>query len=256
MGSNPEDILDRCIDEVRRCRDPEEILQQHAEMAEELRPLLALARELSDLPEPSSSVARMMQAVAGASLRATGRGTPPARPKASPVSRPVLVRAAAVLLVVLLGGWAALAASSQTVPGDWLYPVKRFTEQVRFVLTVNEEDKAELRIVFSSERLKEAVKKHGRGEGLDPQLLEQMLEEARLAVETSKGLSERPRELVAAQAAHLSEYQQQVLSGYRFRVFGCARCVTGAGGPAPRDLKTSARGVAVTRARCGRNRTY
>jgi hypothetical protein len=86
-----------------------------------------------------------------------------------------------------------------------------FTERAKFFLTVNQERKAELRIVFSAERLKEAVLKQQRGEGLDRELLSEMLEEARLAVEASAEFPEPTRDLFVARAAKLSEFQQDAL---------------------------------------------
>ena len=111
--------------------------------------------------------------------------------------------------------WCAGVISADAVPGDFLYPLKRLTERVKFYLALNAEDKAELRIVFSSERLREAVKKHERDGNLDPELLQQMLEEARQAVELSLGLPKTSRELLVAQTEHLSQFQGQALEQFK-----------------------------------------
>ncbi len=52
MADEIERILDQCLDEARGGGDPEAILRQHAEVADEVRPLLALAGEMAALPAP------------------------------------------------------------------------------------------------------------------------------------------------------------------------------------------------------------
>jgi len=220
MPERLEEVLDACIEQLRRGQGLEEVLRQYPHRAGQLRPLLELAGELSELPPPPSSPAAAVRAMVKASVRAAGEKTPAPRRRLRLWSRPVLLRAAAVLLVAFLGGWATVTASADALPGEWLYPVKRFTERARFFLTINPQQKAELRIVYSSERLKEAVRKHLRGQGLDRELLKQMLEEARLAAEESERLPEGQRELLATQAAYVSQYQQQVLEEYKSRASG------------------------------------
>ena len=117
--------------------------------------------------------------------------------------------------MVFIGGWSTVTASANAVPGDWFYPIKRFTERAKFFLTINQEDKAELRIVFSSERLKEAVKRYERTGQIDQSLLNQMLQEARLAAEDSQTLPGASHMLLAGQAVHLSKYQQQMLGNLK-----------------------------------------
>jgi hypothetical protein len=211
MDSGLEQILDECIDRMKQGEPVEDILRAHAAHADELRPLLSIVRGLEELTDPAPAGEDILRSFVKASAEMQ-------RQKPAGVrffSRPFLLRAAAVLLAVFLVGWATTTASADAVPGDWLYPVKRFTERARFFLTVNSEDKAELRIVFSSERLKEAVQQYQRAGVLDQGLLDEMLEEARLAADASADLEGTSRSLVAAQAAHASEYQQQVLDGMK-----------------------------------------
>lgn len=211
MNEHLEKVLDECIERTRRSESVADVLRSHSDYADELSPLLSIASELEALPDPAPSTQDVMRSF----IKVSAERRPSVRNKVKLFSRPFLLRAAAVLLVVFLGGWATVTASANAVPGDWLYPIKRFTERAKFVLTVNSEDRAELRIVFSSERLKEAVKRYQGAGVLDQQLLDEMLEEARLAAQTSEELSGSSRSLLAAQAAHTSEYQRQVLAGLR-----------------------------------------
>ncbi len=60
------------------------------------------------------------------------------------------------------GGGVALAADS--VPGDFLYPVKLFGEEVSLLLTWDPAAKAELNVAFASERVREMTQLAARGE--------------------------------------------------------------------------------------------
>jgi len=131
---------------------------------------------------------------------------------------PLLARLATLALVMVVLWWGAGTASSNAVPGEWLYPVKLLTERVKFFLTINAEDKAELRLVFSDERLKEAVQKIERGEGFDRRLLDEMLDEAKQAVQASATLPEFNRKLLASRAAHASEFQRDALDRVKDRM--------------------------------------
>ena len=52
MKAKIEEILDTLITEVRRGRSIDDCLSQYAEYADELRPLLFMAKSISDLPKP------------------------------------------------------------------------------------------------------------------------------------------------------------------------------------------------------------
>jgi Domain of unknown function (DUF5667) len=229
------EILERCLAQVRAGVPVADVLQQHPDEAERLRPLVALGVCLELLPDPRYSTEAAMQKLAEAAKdqkRAAVSKPAPSwssfwpltwltqighrnRPASTPGLgfRPVLLlyRVAAVAMVLVVLFWGAGTISASAVPGDFLYPLKLLTERVKFYLTLNAEDKAELRIVFSSQRLREAVLQYQRSGTLDPRLLQQMLDEARQAVETSLALPEPSRQLLVAQAEHLSQFQGQAL---------------------------------------------
>lgn len=230
MTPEIEEILDRCIDAVRSGKDPEEILSEHPEAAGKIRHLLSVATELEELPDVQPSVEGMMKMMAKLAVERTR--TKPAKARIGIFSRPVLVRAAAILLCVLFLGWGATSASSGALPGDMLYPLKRFTERVKFFLTVNAEGKAELRIVFSQERLKELIKKHRDKGGIDEELLGAMLAEAGKALEAGPDLSETSRELLISRVAYLCDLQKRALEQLKDRA-------------SPQELKELARYVRI-----------
>ena len=65
--------------------------------------------------------------------------------------------AVALVLILLIGfGRAAVTVASGALPGDALYPVKLLAEQTRMVLTVDNEQRAQLQQQFNQTRLEEA----------------------------------------------------------------------------------------------------
>ncbi len=211
MISEVEEILDRCMGEARSGGDPERILRQHPEVADQVRPLLTLAGELERLPDPTLSTAAMIRTIARLAAERAVKDIPPKARRIRLLSLSVLTRVAAILLVILGLGWGATAASASAVPGDLLYPIKLLTERVEFFLTINPEEKAELRIAFSDRRLREAIKQHARGGGIDQEVLKAMLEEARMAAEATPDLPEATANLLAARVANMSEFQKRTL---------------------------------------------
>ncbi|NIA14512.1 MAG: hypothetical protein GWP08_10565 [Nitrospiraceae bacterium] len=206
-----ENILDECVEEMRAGQNIEDVLEKHTQFAEELRPLLAIASRLESLPAPSPSMAGMTRSMTRFSSDAVARSRRKHRGWPALLYQPALARAAAILVVAAALLWGTTTVSAGALPGDLLYPIKLATERAKFYLTINPEEKAELRIVFSEERLKEVVKAYNRGDGVKEELLETMLEEARKAVEIGAGLTGESGDLLVVRAANLSDYQREVL---------------------------------------------
>jgi len=202
-----EEILDQCTDAILSGATVEEALSAYPEWKAELEPLLEMAAELSSLPEPQLNLTRMMQHM-GEAMESPPKNR---KPKVTLFSRPVLLRVAASIAVLLMLGWGTMTASASAVPGDWFYPIKLLTERARFVLAINSEDKAELRITFSERRLKEAIQKYERGDGLDKALLKEMLDEAALALDAVPALPDDRRDYVAARVLSVSRFQEENL---------------------------------------------
>jgi len=60
-----------------------------------------------------------------------------------------------IFTLALGGSIASVSASEQSMPGDWLYPIKIATEQTRLVLTSDKADKLRLKTDFVGRRLEE-----------------------------------------------------------------------------------------------------
>lgn len=212
MKTNPEHLLDACLEAMRAGKSLDEALRSCPEVASELRPLLQLAAELTALPEPAPTMHGLMRAMAQAAI---AEQTPSQAPQLLRIrfwSLPVLARVAASLVAAFLLFWGLTAASSQSVPGNLLYPVKRFTERVQIFLTLGGNDQAELRVVFSERRLAEALKKHQCDGGIDERLLRAMLDEARSALDGSANLPPEQRGCLISRVDHLTAHQQTVIA--------------------------------------------
>ena len=74
------------------------------------------------------------------------------------------VTAMATALVVCLAGMGLLAASVDSLPNGFFYPMKTATEQARLTLALSDLDRAQLQLEFAESRLDEMTTMAGRGD--------------------------------------------------------------------------------------------
>lgn len=204
---NIEDILDQCLEELQDGKTPDEVLAAHPDHVGELRSLLETATALKKLPDPQPSVNGLIELMAKQAVEEHDL----AAGKYRFLSRPVLLRVAAAILILFLAGYGTVAVSANALPGQMMYPVKLFTEKVRFFLALTSENKVELRIVYSEERLQELVEKFNNGGGVDKNVLNAMLDEAKMALESTHQLSADNKDLMLPRISKLSHLQSETL---------------------------------------------
>ncbi len=195
-----EQMLDRCLDIV--IKDDvtlESCLQLYPRHAAELEPLLRIALETrrSLYFTPSAAAKDRARLALHNAIR---------QPKATPQWRrpwsllgsmsPQLsgpyrwaVGAAVSLLLVVMAGTGVVAASSGSMPGETLYPVKRAVELVRLNTAFNQQAKAQLYVTFATRRSQE------------------------LAVMAAKGDTKRAERLATEVEQHLRRVQENALPG-------------------------------------------
>jgi len=100
--------------------------------------------------------------------------------------------------------------SAKSAPGDFLYPVKLVTEKVKFFLTLNSDNKAELRLSFSGSRLDEMLKVSQRSGTIDTLLLKSMLNQAQLALEQGEISNEKALPFLT-KLQNVNNYQKKTL---------------------------------------------
>lgn len=160
------EALHDCLDLIDRGSTIEECLERHAEISDDLAPLLRMALQTQTTasnvhasPEAQrAGLGRITEAWAAMEERRRRRERGPWR-----LVRRSWVLAAVGLLVLAFGGWTTAAAAQDSVPGDTLYPVKQTQERVLLVVVFTRGGKADLHAQLAEERTEEAAKlaEHG-----------------------------------------------------------------------------------------------
>ncbi|MBI4287940.1 MAG: DUF4382 domain-containing protein [Chloroflexi bacterium] len=170
-----DEILDDCINRITlRGETIESCLVRYPEHASELEPYLRttemFARAYSFTPGGAAKEhARQRLQAERVALRRAGRqrGSRRASWRLGWMPRWAATAVVAVL-VVLASSVGTVAASSNALPGDTLYPVKRGAEQVHLSFRFSPEDKARLNLEFAQRRAGEMASL--MKEGAVPQL--------------------------------------------------------------------------------------
>jgi len=206
-------ILDQLLEEIKKGKSIEDCLRAYPEFAEELEPLLRLAERIEDLPKPEPNPEAVESVLTKIRKMAVKE-----RQKEKKFSfrkifslQPAFVRAIAVVLLIIFIGWTSMSLSAKSVPGDFLYPIKLFTEKVQYTLTVSPEGKAELHLVFADRRTNELVLSFKEGEMINKVLLNAMLNEAQSALKYSESLSAERSAILVAKVGKCNQHQQRVL---------------------------------------------
>lgn len=226
MEKNLEHILDICIDQIKQGKTAEECVQQFPQYADELRPMLQLAQGLGHLPKPKPSPSDLLSAgiLVGKNQAAQKEAT---RSKFFPAqffSSPRVSMAFNLVLILIVLFWGMSTLSANSVPGEFMYPVKVFTERVKFVLTFKAENRAELRLTFAEERMQELSELYQTNGQVDTGLIKVMLKEARLALDETS-VTPQKAGLIFSKASHLNETQKFYLSNIQPKVQGTTRQV-------------------------------
>jgi uncharacterized membrane protein YgcG len=168
---------------------------KHPDLAEILRPELEVAVLLSEhsaMVQPRAgfvreSRSRLVRRIEQEAARAPARPVA-VRPAASQPKFSWLWRfsAVAVIFVMLfLSFTGTVYASSTSMPGETLYPVKRWSEDTYFAMTLDSERQVQLSLAYSSRRLQEAETLLARGQvDLLPQVMAAFELEVNRAIDT------------------------------------------------------------------------
>jgi hypothetical protein len=199
-----EELLDRCLDSVPSGGGGDKILKDCPDStAKEILGLIETSEKLKSLPDPAMDIKGAMLALA--KLRVGGQSVKKTFPFAALRRAAILILSSTLLLY-------AFISSSASAPGDILYPLKLITEKAQFFISIDKAHKTELRIIFSNERLNEAVKKYEKEGIIDTELFEKMLDNARLALRSASELEVRKKKGALLKLNSLVSYQQGVMN--------------------------------------------
>jgi hypothetical protein len=160
MAKEIERILDECIDRLLQGESVEQCLQDYPEQAAELEPLLRVslaaqkASAIEPRPEFKAKVRYQIQSALHAEKeKRQPRGIPffGLRPRWA-------VTAVVSILVFFIAGGSVVAASTNSLPDETLYPVKLAVEKVQMALTFSEMSKAKLNMKFANRRIQEIAR--------------------------------------------------------------------------------------------------
>jgi len=155
--SNLHDILETCLQAMENGADFETVLARYPEQAEELRPILqaSINAKKMAVPEPSADVVRRNRAklLQHAAQMREDRDQPVKRNWNLFQNR--LAITFFLFIIFLYGGTGIVSASSDAIPGDVLYPVKRGWEGVSLSFTFDVDDRDALASEQENERLRE-----------------------------------------------------------------------------------------------------
>jgi len=213
MKPKIEEIFESLLIQIQQGRRVEDCLKDYPENREELEPLLFLSCQLNGLPKTEPGSQAIESAMSRVRRIVYEQRERPKQPflKRFATGHPVLIRIATSVILVLLVGWGGISFSAQSLPGNFLYPVKRLAENARYSLTFNPDGRAELHVVFARNRTDELRKSFQPHVSLDKELLNAMLNESRSAQKESEKLKGIRSQVLINKIAQLNRHQQSAL---------------------------------------------
>ncbi|UCD04734.1 MAG: hypothetical protein JSV98_06320 [candidate division WOR-3 bacterium] len=180
MKQRIEDVLDELISEVARGKTIGDCMSKYPQHEEELRSLLELATSINEVPKPEPDAEAVRAAVRRLQISTV-------RPKGLNLRgfftlKMLPVRAIAAFLVLFILEVTTVSLSAKSLPGHFLYPVKRFAEDVQHVLTLDSEGMVRHHVVLAGRRTNEWAATVEPDIPLNCVLLDEMLQEISHAI--------------------------------------------------------------------------
>jgi hypothetical protein len=111
--------------------------------------------------------------------------------------------------------------SASSLPGNPLYPVKRLSEKIHYMLTFSDERKVELHIIFADKRTKEFTHTFKQKERINSELLNAMLDEIELAMVCTNRLPKERAAILIEKLVQCNEHQLEVLQNTKVHACAC-----------------------------------
>ena len=155
--TNLHDVLELCLQELENGADLETLLARYPDLVDELHPLLTTAvhaRQMA-VSAPSDEVVRRNRAKLLQHAAQAREQLQTTQKKSVAFQRSWATALLGLAMLLLFSAWNVVSASAQAIPGDGLYPVKRWWEQVRLTYTFNASQRDQLASAIEAERLAE-----------------------------------------------------------------------------------------------------
>jgi hypothetical protein len=169
-------ILNECLERLLvKGESLEQCLQSYPEQSAELKPLLetALAAREASAIQPRPDFRARARYQFHSALKETAAG----KSRTSWGWFPRWATVAAIVLVLVLVGGGAVVAAGSSMPDSPLYSVKLATEQVRLTLTPSQMGKARLCAELADRRVDEIAYMAHRGDAQQVEMLTQRLDD-------------------------------------------------------------------------------
>lgn len=212
-------VLELCLNQMQSGQTLETCLRQYSEWADRLEPLLRAAQMVTAMPKPAMSIGS--REVLARQLQAEMRARPVTRPSHAYSLRrsrfnwlrPVAILAALALMFSMVGA-GTVAASAVSLPGDVLYPVKRWSESVSITFTSDTNARAQLHLDWAQRRLFEfeQLDEHGI---VDQTLLADADAEMQNAIILSASLADVPHNHVLNRVVAVNTTAMDVVNRVR-----------------------------------------
>ncbi|HKJ39277.1 MAG TPA: DUF5667 domain-containing protein, partial [Anaerolineales bacterium] len=152
------EALEVCLNEIEQGADVDTVLFRYPDLAEELRPILEASAQTRKMavPGPSQDIvkrnrARLLQRAA--EMREGQSASNSRRVWSVPLRRTLVTMM--IVAILFISSTGLVRASSNTLPGDNLYPVKRTWEDVLVFFAFDSDRREELEFEHENERLEE-----------------------------------------------------------------------------------------------------
>lgn len=192
----------------------EECLEKYPEIADELHAFLGLAAEVqAQRAVPSAEFKSRSRLYLSLEMDKSSRGkSGSVRGWLKPlvvVSRPVFILSI-IACIILVSGTSVLAAQS-SLPGEPLYPVKTFTENVQLVLAVSPEARAKKNLELAEKRVEEMVTLSKQGKAVNSTIPQSVARYMDAAIREIQDVDEETSRALISQLSQSTIYQQVTL---------------------------------------------
>ena len=169
--NNLYDTLEICLQEIEKGAEVESVLLRYPDLADELRPILeaSIGAKGMAVTAPSADVVRRNRSRVLQHAAQMREGKVKSSQRIWFASLRRIAVTLVVVIVLFVSGTGLVGASSNTLPGDNLYPVKRTWEGLRLFFTFNPLERQALESEHENERLHEVqeVLAEGRSTEVD-----------------------------------------------------------------------------------------
>jgi hypothetical protein len=211
MKKNIEGILDTLIGKIEKGKSLDDCLKEYPEYSDELRPLLLLAAEIENVSGPEIDSMAFKRTMAKVNSVPDKKNESPLLTLRTIILRPVFLRAASIILAFTFIISITFSFSADSLPGDFLYPVRCFCEKAQLVMAFDNKGKAKQHLEFANRKTEEFIFTFKKENKINSELLNSMLKETSNALQYCKSLSSEECYPLATKIKECSQNQFEVL---------------------------------------------